>query len=164
MQETFYLQFLKWLDQRALFLYLYLLLKKFLRIVIYIRIDYLVSNLSGYRLLCEGTFDENNINQELEVFDYSKLSDTKKITALEIICIGSETRNHIASSVTKYAFLTLDGDHVPAKIFDIKTTLCNLNFKFNISVDARKRKIIVSCAKSGYKYSIYSIEHTMNIL
>ena len=76
MQETFYLQFLKWLDQRALFLYLYLLLKKFLRIVIYIRIDYLVSNLCSYELIKE--FTSEDFNQEITVFSISELPVQKE--------------------------------------------------------------------------------------
>ena len=83
MQETFYLQFLKWLDQRALFLYLYLLLKKFLRIVIYIRIDYLVSNLKGYEHLTAIKLTESNI--ETEVYDFAHFFNKPTFPFLEII-------------------------------------------------------------------------------
>ena len=127
-------------------------------------LDYLLSNLSGYRLLCEGTFTEEDINKEIELFDLTTLRIAKKMfPALEIVCLASISSVNYSpiAHCTKFLHLPCAGDNLPVKIADISTAQDGMFYKTVFSIERNRNKLLAKVEKAGYKYAVFILEHKM---
>ena len=123
-----------------------------------------LDNLSGYRLLCEGTFREEDINKEIELFDLRDLRIAGKMfPALEIVCLASVNSVHYSPicHCTKFFHIPCAGDNQAIKIADISTSQDAMFYKIVFSIKRNTNKLTVKVEKAGYKYAIFVLEHKM---
>ena len=123
-----------------------------------------LDNLSGYRLLCEGTFREEDINKEIELFDLRDLRIAGKMfPALEIVCLASVNSVHYSPicHCTKFFHIPCTGDNQAIKIADISTSQDAMFYKIVFSIKQNTNKLTVKVEKAGYKYAIFVLEHKM---
>ena len=124
----------------------------------------LLSNLSGYRLLCEGTFSEEDINKEIELFDLTNLRIASKMfPALEIVCLASVNSVHYSpiAHCTKFLHIPCAGDNGATKIADISTSQDAMFYKTVFSIKWNTNKLTAKVEKAGYKYAVFVLEHKM---
>ena len=121
-------------------------------------------NLSGYRLLCEGTFREEDVNKEIELFDLTTLRvPNKMFPALEIVCLASVNSVHYSpiAHCTKFFHIPCNGDNGATKIADISTSQDNMFYKTVFSIKRNTNKLTAKVEKVGYKYAIFILENKM---
>jgi len=123
-----------------------------------------LGNLSGYRLLCEGTFSEEDINKEIELFDLTNLRIASKMfPALEIVCLASIKSVHYSpvAHCTKFLHIPCAGDNGATKIADISTSQDTMFYKTVFSIKWNTNKLTAKVEKAGYKYAVFVLEHKM---
>ena len=121
-----------------------------------------LDNLSGYRLLCEGTFREEDINKEIELFDLNTFRiNNKTISVLEIVCFATRIDYQVVSKCTKFFVIPVPGDNGPVKIADIGTYQADNIHKIKFNIKVNQNKILVSFAKAECRYSVFVLEHKM---
>ena len=123
-----------------------------------------LSNLYGYRLLCEGTFLEEDINKEIELFDLTTLRIVGKMfPALEIVCLASINSVHYSpiAHCTKFLHIPCAGDNGATKIADISTSQDTMFYKTVFSIKWNTNKLTAKVEKAGYKYAVFVLEHKM---
>ena len=123
-----------------------------------------LSNLSGYRLLCEGTFREEDINKEIELFDLRDLRIAGKMfPALEIVCLASVSSVNYSpiAHCTKFLHIPCAGDNEATKIADISTYQDKTYYKTVFSIKRNTNKLTAKVEKAGYKYAVFVLEHKM---
>ena len=120
----------------------------------------LLENLKRYKLLCEGVFNENNINKNLEIYDLNTFFKTgKSVSMLEVVCVASVVEYPVVSKFTKFFVIPTKGDQAPVKIADISTYQAEYIHKIKFDIKTNQNKIITSAERVGARYVIYVLEH-----